>query len=245
MPPSFNISGLVKYIDNLPAAKIAEIQGKPQKVLDEIDAFIAQGNSLMNIGPIKGGDIVKRLHKYKPKVAIELGGFMGYSAILFASHLPEDGKLYSFEANEQYAKIAQKHIDLAGLSHKVQIILGEAQNTLPEFKKTHNYDKIDFVFLDHWKDRYVPDLRVLESLELVKPGTFIAADNIRPESEGGPRDYSLYVEATPQEKKAYIATHENDAGSQFPGRWDLIYESDKFHGPRDAVEYSDVKGYAK
>lgn len=237
----FNISGLVEYIDKQPKA---ELQDNPQKILDTIDDFIATGNALMNIGPIKGADIVKRLAKYKPKVAVELGGFMGYSAILFASHLPEDCKYYSFEANEDYVQIARKHIELAGLSHKVTIIPGEAQYTLPEFKKTFDNEKVDFVFLDHWKDRYVPDLRVMESLELIKPGTFIVADNIRPVSDNGPKDYSLYVESTPEQKREYISSHANDAGSQYPGRWDLIYESDKFHGPRDAVEYTYVKGYA-
>ena len=55
---------------------------------------------------------------------IELGGYLGYSAVLFANEIADDpdAKYYSFELNPEFAKIATYVIDLAGLLDKVEIM---------------------------------------------------------------------------------------------------------------------------
>ena len=61
---------------------------------------------------------------------IELGGYLGYSAVLFANEIADDpdAKYYSFELNPEFAKIATYVIDLAGLLDKVEIIVGGASH---------------------------------------------------------------------------------------------------------------------
>ena len=39
-------------------------------------------------------------------------------------------------------------------------------------------EQFDFVFIDHWKDLYLKDLQLLESLGLLKKGAWIFADNV-------------------------------------------------------------------
>lgn len=45
---------------------------------------------------------------------------------------------------------------------QVTVILGASQDVIPQLKKKHGVDTLDMVFLDHWKDRYLPDLLLLE-----------------------------------------------------------------------------------
>ncbi|KAI5959863.1 uncharacterized protein KGF55_005095 [Candida pseudojiufengensis] len=223
-----------QYILNLPKEQKDAVRGKPTEVLKLIDDY---PEWFMDIGPEKGKFIVGEIVKKQPKIMIELGGYLGYSAVLFANQLIADpeAKYYSFEANAEYAKIAQDVIDLAGLTKKIEIIVGNASYTLVDFKerlkKSPEYKQIDFIFIDHDKKSYVPDLCLCEKLNFVAPGTVIAADNLYSAPE-----YREYVRLTPEEKK------------KFPGRWNIIYETEAVefelkNGRKDAVELTKCKDY--
>lgn len=45
---------------------------------------------------------------------------------------------------------------------QVTILLGASQDLIPQLKTKYDVDTLDMVFLDHWKDRYLPDTRLLE-----------------------------------------------------------------------------------
>lgn len=226
---------LLKYIES--SDNYESLKGNPQEVINAIEEYLTTNKvGFMTIGLQKGELIIEEMRKVSPQIMIELGCYIGYSAILFGNELRRlnaggskasaDFKYYSFEANEEFAQIAQKLIDLAGLSDEVEIIIGEAGTTLPEFEQRLNrekktYSPVDFVFIDHWKDLYVPDLRVLESLNLIYPGTVICADNIyRP----GAPEYVAYVQSTPQERQKHNQTVENRSGKMYAGRWNVLYD---------------------
>ncbi len=63
------------------------------------------------------------------QVAIELGTYIGYSAIRIAQQLPSDGKLYSMDPDETHVQLAKQIIDHAGVSHKVEVIQGTLQTS--------------------------------------------------------------------------------------------------------------------
>lgn len=54
-----------------------------------------------------------------PKIAVELGGFIGYSAVRIARLLRDDAKLYTIEMKPAFVKLAREVIDFAGLGSKV------------------------------------------------------------------------------------------------------------------------------
>lgn len=240
---------LLDHLLSLPEDQLASIRGNPGKVLEAIDNYPA---SFMTIGKNKGKIIVDKMKEVKPMVMIELGCYVGYSAILFANELPKEQgtKYYSFEANPDFANIALQIIDLAGLSHKVQIIVGNAAHTLGGFRDTFkrqglSYSSLDFIFIDHEKSLYVPDLRVLESLNLIAPGTVIAADNII--MPGAP-EYVEYVQSSPEEKRDFNYRVENVNGKEFLGRWNIIYKTETIpaitsKGHKDAVEITECVEY--
>ncbi|MBI2126506.1 MAG: class I SAM-dependent methyltransferase [Thaumarchaeota archaeon] len=142
---------------------------KAEEVISEIEKQ-GQTSFLPVIGPKKGkilDDIVKGI---KPKLVVEVGTFIGYSAIRMARLLPNDGKIFSIEIDKKYAHSARKNIARAGLQDKIQVILGDAKKVLPAVK-----GKIDLLFLDAEKHEYLTYLRLAE--DKLHKGSVVVADN--------------------------------------------------------------------
>lgn len=49
-----------------------------------------------------------------------------------------------------------------GALFQVTVIIGASQDIIPQLKKKYDVDTLDMVFLDHWKERYLPDTLLLE-----------------------------------------------------------------------------------
>ncbi|WBW71012.1 O-methyltransferase, COMT catechol-like protein 1 [Schizosaccharomyces osmophilus] len=244
----------VDHLLSLPSEKLNAIRGKPEAVIKAIHDFEKTADTFyMDIGESKGQAIVNEIREKKPKIMVELGCYLGYSAVLFGKELLQDpaAHYYSLEVNSIFAEMASKVIDLAGLSHKVTILVGPATESLVALrehlrKEASGFHAFDFVFIDHWQKLYVPDLRVMESLELVAPGTVLVADNIY--IPGAP-EYAKYVQAKPDFKREYNAKVQNANGNEFVGRWDILYDSKtvpiEFSLGTDAVEITRCTGYVE
>ena len=61
---------------------------------------------------------------------MELGGYIGYSAVRIASQIPPGGKLYSIDPNETHVRIARSIIQHAGLSDRVEVIQGILETSI-------------------------------------------------------------------------------------------------------------------
>ena len=77
-------------------------KGNPQSVLDTIDSYALEGaldrkRFLMNVGPEKGLLLKNLIIKHQSKRILELGAFIGYSAVLIAMNLKSDGCLISVD----------------------------------------------------------------------------------------------------------------------------------------------------
>ena len=64
-------------------------------------------------------------------LAIELGGYCGYSAIRIGRLLPPGAKFYSLEINPLFACYATKLVELAGLKDVVTVKVGRARYDAP------------------------------------------------------------------------------------------------------------------
>ena len=67
------------------------------------------------------------------------------------------------------------------------------------------------LFIDHFEQYYLPDLRISESLGLVQPGTIVVADNII--SPGAPK-YAEYIRLSKDEKKSNYPPAERTDGKE-------------------------------
>lgn len=152
--------------------------GDPQSVLETIDAYCSQKEWAMNVGDKKGQFVDIVVREECPSVLLELGAYCGYSAVRMARLLPPGARLLTIEVNPDYAAIAQQMLDFAGLQDKVTVIIGASQDIIPQLKKKYDVDTLDMVFLDHWKERYLPDTLLLEECGLLRKGTVLLADNV-------------------------------------------------------------------
>ena len=108
------------------------------------------------------------------KQILEIGALGGYSTIWLARALDGNGKLTSIELELKHAEVAKENITRAGLSDKVEILVGDALKILPELVK----DKMltDLIFIDAEKTQYVSYFNY--AVKLAKKGTVIIADNV-------------------------------------------------------------------
>ncbi|XP_069850465.1 catechol O-methyltransferase isoform X2 [Dipodomys merriami] len=153
-------------------------RGDPQSVLDVIDTYCSQKEWAMHVGDKKGHIMDTVIQEYKPSLVLELGAYCGYSAVRMARLLQPGARLITIEINPDFAAITQQMLDFAGLQDKVTILIGPSQDLIPQLKQQHDVDTLDMVFLDHWKDRYLPDTLLLEECGLLRKGTVLLADNV-------------------------------------------------------------------
>ncbi|HET7344499.1 MAG TPA: CmcI family methyltransferase, partial [Nitrososphaeraceae archaeon] len=118
---------------------------KPLDVIKSLEKM-AKKEFVPSIRPIKGGIITEIIKKYNPKNILEVGTLYGYSAILMAiaAHtLQADGEVVTIEIDRSVADIARKNIADAGLSDKINVIVGDPLKVIPKLDW-----KFDLLFLD-------------------------------------------------------------------------------------------------
>lgn len=109
------------------------------------------------------------------KRVLELGTLGGYSTIWLARALPEHGKLITIEVDQHHGVVAQKNIDNAGLSQKVELKVGKALDILQQIT-AEDAEPFDMIFIDADKPPYTEYFEY--ALQLSRPGTLIICDNV-------------------------------------------------------------------
>jgi predicted O-methyltransferase YrrM len=104
---------------------------------------------------------------------VEFGTSYGISTIYLAAAVRDrgEGRVITTELNTAKAERAREYIDDAGLSDLVDLRVGDALETLAGLE--HD---VSFVFLDGWKNVYLPVLHLLEPA--LRPGALVAADDL-------------------------------------------------------------------
>lgn len=105
--------------------------------------------------------------------ALEIGTFTGYGAISIARGLAEGGTLTCLELSEERAAIAAQNVEAAGLSDRVEIVVGPADEWLRALPEEPTFD---YVFVDADKTGY-PAYYELCVPRLV-PGGLLLLDNV-------------------------------------------------------------------
>lgn len=141
-------------------------------------------NAYLPISRAQGQDIRELILKNNYKNIVEFGTSFGISTIYLADAARQtNGKVITTELLESKAHKAIQNIEDAGLSDYVDVRIGNAMETLKAYKES-----IDFLFLDGWKDLYLPLFKMLEPC--FHKNTLIYADNM---DMGGTQNYADYV----------------------------------------------------
>ncbi|GAU19075.1 hypothetical protein TSUD_99370 [Trifolium subterraneum] len=107
---------------------------------------------------------------------IEVGVYTGYSSLAIALVLPESGRLVACERDAKSLDVAKKYYHLAGVSHKVDIKLGLAADSLESLIMNGESGSYDFAFIDAEKRMTEKYFELL--LQLVRVGGLIVIDNV-------------------------------------------------------------------
>ena len=107
----------------------------------------------------------------QPNRILEIGTFTAYSSICMARGLKEGGKLITIDVNNELQDTIQEFCEKAGLLDKIEFLLGNAMEIIPDLDEV-----FDFVFIDADKVNYsnyfdlvIPKTRI---------GGLIMADNV-------------------------------------------------------------------
>ncbi|WP_454691582.1 O-methyltransferase [Achromobacter aloeverae] len=143
------------------------------------------------IGPETGQLMNILVKSLEAPIILELGTSFGYSGIWLAEAArATGGRLITMELHAYKSEYAQDMARRAGLAEAIDFRIGDAVQMIGQLS-----GKVDFVFVDLWKDLYVPCLEAF--YPKLNPGAIVVADNmIRPGNEDV-RAYGRAIRAKP------------------------------------------------
>lgn len=110
------------------------------------------------------------------KRVIEIGTFTGYSALVMASALPDDGKIIACDVHEEWTSTGKRYWEQANVANKIDLRLAPALDTLEQLVNKGNNESFDAAFIDADKQNM---LKYYEyCLTLLRPGGLIMIDNV-------------------------------------------------------------------
>jgi len=170
---------------------------KIQAVIDQVERSCMDRRVPM-IGPKRAIRLAELVRQAKPKLVVECGTAIGYSALWIARELKAagGGRLVTIEIREENAKEAETHLRKAGLQDYVTVRLGDARKVCAEIE-----GPIDFAFIDCGSSNYFPCFMGLEK-KLI-PGATVVADNASLLAEGM-QDYLEHVRSKYQSRMEWF-----------------------------------------
>ncbi|KAL6116266.1 tomt [Pungitius sinensis] len=199
--------------------------GDPDSILEAFDVWCSKVEFISNIGPKKGKILDRLIAQQSPLTVLELGAHCGYSTVRIARSLPLGARIYSLEMDPRNAAVAEKIIRLAGFDDDtVELIVNPSDEVIPQLRSEYGLERLDFVFMDHWKKCYLPDLQMLEGSGLLGKGSMIVADNVL--FPGAPKFLRHIRKSGLYEWKVHRATLEYSKGIR-DGMAELVYQGIK------------------
>jgi catechol O-methyltransferase len=191
-----------------------------------IDDFCVTRSVMINVGDEKGEILDQALQRVSPGLVLELGTYCGYSGLRMARVMPADARFYSIEFSPANADIARRIWAHAGVGDRLTVVvgsLGDGGATIERLRSEFGFidGALDFVFVDHDKNAYLPDLQRIEEERWLHPGSVVLADNVK--FPGAPK-YRAYLQAA--EGKTW-RTLEHDTHVEYQSLLkDLVLESE-------------------
>jgi catechol O-methyltransferase len=168
--------------------------GDLDDAIHTVDEFCYERSFMVNVGDEKGEILDAAIRRAAPQRLLELGTYCGYSALRTARAMPEGAHLTSVEFNADNAAIARRILEHAGVADRVTIVhgtLGDGGTTIAALESEHGFGagSVDFVFLDHAKEAYLPDLERIVEAGWLHAGSVVVADNVKFPGVPGYREF--------------------------------------------------------
>jgi catechol O-methyltransferase len=191
-----------------------------------IDDFCATRSVMINVGEEKGEILDRAVQRASPALLLELGTYCGYSGLRMARVMPAGARLCSIEFSTANAEIARRIWTHAGVDDRLTVVLGtlgDSGVTVERLRSEFGFTDgaVDFVFVDHDKSAYLPDLERIMREGWLHTGSIVVADNVK--FPGAP-EYRAYLQDA--EGKTW-RTLEHDTHVEYQSLLkDLVLESE-------------------
>jgi caffeoyl-CoA O-methyltransferase len=124
----------------------------------------------MQVGALEGTFLQLLVRISGARRGLEVGMFTGYSTLMMAAALPEDGELITCDVNPKAEAVARRFFDRSPDGGKIHVRMGHALETMETLE-----GPFDFAFIDADKVNYIHYYEKV--LPMLRPGGWIAADN--------------------------------------------------------------------
>lgn len=154
--------------------------------IEQTDMFTIEE---MASSPVALNFLTWLLRLINAKRVLEVGSFVGVSAMHFATALPADGRVVTIEKFDHFAAIARRNFQANALADKIELIEGDALAVLPTLGASGPFD---MAFIDGSKERYADYFRLIAPM-MAPRGIVIVDDaffhgdavNTKPKTEKG------------------------------------------------------------
>jgi caffeoyl-CoA O-methyltransferase len=163
----------MSYIDNELTVYAEQHTSGESEVLAELrrHCYEKYEDSAMLSGFYQGRVLAMLSKMIRPRVVLEIGTYLGYSALCFAEGLADGGKIITLDVNEETNKVARSFAARTPYADGIDFRLGPATEIIPTLKET-----FDLVFIDADKPNYSNYYNLV--FDKLRPGGFIIADNV-------------------------------------------------------------------
>jgi caffeoyl-CoA O-methyltransferase len=156
---------LIKYAEDFTSGE--------SEVLQELRAhcYAHYEDHAMLSGFFQGRVLSMLSYMIRPRVVLEIGTYLGYSALCLAEGLIDGGKVITLDLQEDTNKVARSFVAKTEFADRIEFHLGFATDIIPTLPET-----FDLVFIDADKPNYPNYYNLV--FDRVRPGGFIIADNV-------------------------------------------------------------------
>lgn len=141
-----------------------------QRLIDETAKLT---NSGMQIAPTQARFMSLLTRALRPQLAVEIGTFTGYSALVVAQALPVGAKLLACDVSEEWTSIGRRYWAEAGVEGRIDLRIGPASETLAALPAE---TRVDLAFIDADKTGYLDYFERL--VPLLSEQGIILVDNV-------------------------------------------------------------------
>ena len=195
-------------IDNYAAAMSApETQIRKKLAAETRRKF--KDDAVMMIGPNEATLLQVLLLAIHAQDVLEVGTFTGYSAIAMQEVLPTNGRVFTLEASDEHANVAERYFADSDAVYGGTCILerGDAHKLL-DWVATNIRVHFDLAFIDAEKTGYIDYWRKCK--EMVRQGGLLVADNTlshmrKPENDPDGRAIAQFNEFVRRDRDVHVA----------------------------------------
>ena len=148
---------------------------EPPLLLALREETAAMSRRSMQISPEQGQFMALIARLIGARRCLEVGVFTGYSSLATALALPDDGSIVACDVSEEWTSVARRYWQQAGVTHKIELHIAPATDTLDALLAQGQAGTFDFAFIDADKTNYLGYYE--RTLALLRTGGLVLVDN--------------------------------------------------------------------